>query len=160
MFDGPFTEGRELKRNRETGKPLELGLPEDDPKGMWLLCSFLHFALSRDDSLLSDSTNLLAISIISDKYDCNHALGATTTAIMNQTSVDSKIESIREIVMASYFFDCPKTFARATKCLILRDASKSASIPNTSTFDQRISGKSTQLRLSGLRKTDHDTDNM
>jgi len=145
MFDGPFQEGVELRRNQKTGKPVELSLPEDDPKGIWLLCSLLHFALAGDDSLLSGSANLLAMSIVSDKYYCNHALRAITTAIMNHTTVDSNVESLREIAMASYFFDCPKNFVRVTKFLILRDTADFASVPSKLILDQRLSRKSKQL---------------
>jgi len=145
MFDGPFKEGVELRNYQKTEKRVELSLPEDDPAGMWLLCSLLHFALAGDDSLLTGSANLLAMSIVSDKYDCNHALRAITTAIMNHTSVDSNIESLREIAMASYFFDCPKNFVRVTKFLILRDTADLASVPSTFTVDSRISGKPVQL---------------
>jgi len=143
MFDGPFKEGVELRRNQKTEKPVELSLPEDNPAGMWLLCSLLHFALSRDDSLLSHSANLFAMSIVSDKYDCNHALGAITTAIMNHTSIDSNIESLQEIAMASYFFDCSKNFVRVTKFIILRDTANFTPIPGI--LDQRLSRKSKQL---------------
>jgi len=145
MFDGPFKEGVELRRNQKTGKPVELPLPEDDPAGMWLLCSLLHFALSGDGSLLSGSANLLAMSVVSDKYECNHALRVLTTAIMDLTSVDSNVESLREIAMASYFLDCSKSFACATKFLILRDTANFASVLSTFVLDRRISCKPIQL---------------
>jgi len=140
MFTGSFKEGGDLKQAHASGQPMDLELPEDDPEGMFLFCSFVHFNMSRYSFLFTNASNLHKIAIVSDKYDCNRALGPPIKPFLDTADTTSGVVAIRELVMASYFFDCGVVFTALTKALIVRDTTAFSAMATASPLDLRLIG--------------------
>ena len=75
MLSQRFAEGQTLRADN-LSQPVQVKLPEDDSKGMKLLCFVLH---QRNDLLPSqvDPSHLAAFATMADKYQCVGAVKFT-----------------------------------------------------------------------------------
>jgi len=125
MFQGYFKEAQDLRTKPELTSLLRFDLPEDDPDGTLFLCSLFHFNHTRFFTKPYNSSLLLKLAIVCDKYQCAQSISVMIPHLFNldkKVYGDLSIRSCRELVEATYLLDIGSKFEDLTKELILGDS--------------------------------------
>ncbi|KAK4097994.1 hypothetical protein N658DRAFT_432956, partial [Parathielavia hyrcaniae] len=112
MFGPNFNEGQRLRDGHSSGVPSAFSLPEDDPKAMDFVLSFLHYQYYRLTNMLS-AEEIVNIAILSDKYDLNNALGLWIKAGFDDQpfpvdTIGTKLRDMGYGILAAFLFRSPK----------------------------------------------------
>jgi len=138
MLTGPFKESLDLK-NKQGNEPAKQELPDDEPNGMLLLCSLLHF--SQHDHLPQPipSNVLLSFATVADKYGCTPSLRYVAQPLLASVDI-STLASRYEMLQASYLLDIPSAFERFSKAVVLGEGRKVWLIEEMSCLPTRVPG--------------------
>ncbi|CAK1360658.1 uncharacterized protein RHO25_003950 [Cercospora beticola] len=130
LFGPHFREGRQA---RNSSKPAEIPLPEDDPLAVLVLCQMAHMCSDNLRTLL-DSPELLSLAITVDKYRCVTPLKLQCSALLlawcqydpvgRSTYASSLEQDLWRMASAAYLIDCPHTFEKVTSMLVTHTWSK------------------------------------
>ena len=123
MLGPHFKEG---KVRRSSDAPKEIALPEDDPIAMKHLCHLLHgqHTDSYDHGDNGFPERLLALAMLTDKYDCGDAIMLPLEAILsrfvtNGTAPELPFEQMAALTAAAGCLGLARYFFVFTKCLVL-----------------------------------------
>lgn len=123
MLGPHFREGNE---SRSSNQPNEIPLPEDDGIAMKHLCLLLH-GRTGDSYSHGDRTfptQLRALAIVADKYDCVEAIALQAEAMlsrfwMHRTTNQLLIQQLACLISASALLGLAPLFYVFTKSLVL-----------------------------------------
>ncbi|KAF5697377.1 hypothetical protein FGLOB1_12804 [Fusarium globosum] len=113
MLGPNWKEGHDMRHHNG---PFEIPLPEDNATAMEIICSVIHFQNDRIPQTLPAS-DVLAIAIAADKYDCMNALQFTSKAWLQE--LKAKPEDLMLLAAAAYLFRDAKAFREITAALVL-----------------------------------------
>ncbi|CVL08701.1 uncharacterized protein FMAN_06860 [Fusarium mangiferae] len=113
MLGPNWREGHDMRYHNG---PFELPLPEDNATAMEIICSVIHFQNDKIPQILPAS-DVLAVAIAADKYDCMNALQFASKAWLRELKV--KPEDLMLLAAAAYLFGDAKAFREITAALVL-----------------------------------------
>ncbi|GIZ45836.1 hypothetical protein CKM354_000898700 [Cercospora kikuchii] len=123
MLGPNFREGQQLRSNGNT-EPVEIPLPDDDPKAMTLMCRLLHCRdAPAEDERLVDNFKMLPAALAFDKYQVVGPLHWQIRGVLSHWlfDFDAIVDSVTVCagtVAAAYLLNCDDAYNRATAHLI------------------------------------------
>ena len=143
MLKLEFREGQDLAESRT----VEIPLPDDDPEAMLALCQVLHHRTSDMAALTSD--RLLAIALLSDKYDCAGALQVFSSYWLREQSLGASQNDRQRLLTAAYLFRNSAQFVRCALDLIIHSTEAVESASSTSLCS--VTRRSSRTRVSNTK---------
>ncbi|KAF5674644.1 hypothetical protein FCIRC_7709 [Fusarium circinatum] len=113
MLGPNWKEGHDM---RHSDGPFELLLPDDDATALKIICSVIHFQNDKIPQTLPAS-DVLAVAIAADKYDCLNALQFASNAWLRELKV--KPRDLMLLTAAAYLFQDAQAFREITSVLVL-----------------------------------------
>ncbi|CAK1360674.1 hypothetical protein CB0940_06677 [Cercospora beticola] len=123
MFGPHFQEGQQL-RGPSNRDPVEIPLPDDDPRAMVLVCHLLHGRQSpTEDEKLVYQMDIFEVALIIDKYRVVDVLHWQIRGVFSHWLFDLDEDgytafSFVSTVAAAYLLNCDDAYNRATACFI------------------------------------------
>ncbi|KAF5544662.1 hypothetical protein FMEXI_6491 [Fusarium mexicanum] len=101
---------------RNHNGPHEVLLPDDDATVLKIICSVIHFQNDKIPQTLPAS-DVLAVAIAADKYDCLNALQFASDSWLRELKV--KPRDLTLLTAAAYLFQNAQAFREITAALVL-----------------------------------------
>jgi hypothetical protein len=113
MLSPRFSEGQRLADNEWT----EIDMPEDDAEAMEIMLNVIHGINNAVHNGL-DTSKILRVAIIADKFDCKVALAFAIKVWLNCANITDGSQ-LWLLLRAAYWFDNAKSFEEISLALML-----------------------------------------
>lgn len=118
MLSPRFAEGQALEDNKGTvDDPTIIGLPDDDPTAMSLICHTLHFQRDAAQRLLYPPEVLKRLAVICDKYNMSKALSPWSRIWMDTCHMENHFDRLRTAEI-SYGLAHHESFWKSTRDIV------------------------------------------